>query len=258
MAVFFVGDTSKDLLCLMYILDKYYNVKEVPRVDLAGITQYSMVTIKRYMKKWVEQGIIDEKDVRGKVLYTLNESLFLSYNNIITYCESRKEELTRLIERYITEKGRIPYSILEERQNHENITMISSDLIRKERLHEKIKDILYRLGKAFGYDAKKEYEFYECKARYDVVWLKSGIIKKVFEVQHHGNIRDAMFDLECIYDKRNAESFLVVLGKKQYEEAIELKSARESKFYRLLKIIDGEKILRLTDEVIEVIREIML
>ncbi|MCD6195832.1 MAG: hypothetical protein J7J82_03520 [Staphylothermus sp.] len=247
-----VTDTGKDIICILWMLKQKYNVNEIFRKELSDMMNYSWNTIKKYMKQWIDKGIVKELYDKGFVKYVITKDID---NDLKSYCISNQKRIERIISDYVYKRG--DFILTTEIKTYSAKGNLISSITLQGRPHEILKEILVKLGQALGYNAVKEYDFYECKAKYDVVWIKSGAIKKVFEIQYHGKLHKALYNLECIWEKRNAEPILITIGEEQYKEALEIVEARKRAFERALKVIKGEKFLNLSDESIEGIREIL-
>ena len=85
----------------------------------------------------------------------------------------------------------------------------------QQRIHVQIQDQLEELGTILGKYAKKEYrhQFYA----YDVVWKESEYLPRAshcFEVQHHGNLVEALAKLKHAHDIWNSRLSWLLLASK--------------------------------------------
>jgi predicted RNA-binding protein len=117
---------------------------------------------------------------------------------------------------------------------------------KEESIHNKIRDMIYEIGKFMGMISETEYPI--DKMRLDVVWkkIKDGNPSHVFEVQIGGNFFEALTKLKHAWDKWNSKPFLITTEK--YE--IKAKQLLEGSFHeieQITKIVHWEKIKELYD-----------
>ncbi len=77
-------------------------------------------------------------------------------------------------------------------------------------LHDKIKDMLYEIGKIERYISEKEYPL--DSERLDVAWrrVERGVPSRAFEVQIGGDIYHALAKLKHAFDLWNSELFIII------------------------------------------------
>ncbi len=91
--------------------------------------------------------------------------------------------------------------------------------------------MLLDIGRALGYRAQCEFEYY------DVVWREnetSPRLSHVFEVQHKGNIDAALAKLKRAYDAQRSKPFLIVSSERDTNRAEKgLSPARTGAFHEI-------------------------
>ena len=109
----------------------------------------------------------------------------------------------------------------------------SSDATNDERnlSHEQMQRMLIEVGRALGYHAEREFEFY------DVVWRESATsvrLSHVFEVQRRGNIDSAFAKLKRAYDAQRSKPFLILTTERDTRRAErELSNAQTGAFHEI-------------------------
>ncbi|MDI6823432.1 MAG: winged helix-turn-helix domain-containing protein [Bacillota bacterium] len=89
----------------------------------------------------------------------------------------------------------------------------------EEKIHEHLKELLYRVGSILGYHPEKE--FREGPYRYDVVWKDfPGVARasRVFEVQDKGSLEGALVKLQHASHVWGSVLFLVVTGERDQKK----------------------------------------
>ena len=82
--------------------------------------------------------------------------------------------------------------------------------------HAEVQRMLLELGRALGYHAEPEFEYY------DVVWRASEAsprLSHVFEVQRKGNVDAALAKLKRAYEAQRSKPFLVVASERDTNRA---------------------------------------
>jgi len=130
-------------------------------------------------------------------------------------------------EKYVTSEG----SFRELRDTEEK----DRDTLTGPRLHEKIKDCLYQIGKLFEKYPEKEYR--KTPYIYDLIWCEyegAPRASHVFEVQDKGNLIEALAKLQHARDIWGAKLFLVVVGERDRKKLPQLVGPLlEGTFHRL-------------------------
>ncbi len=87
--------------------------------------------------------------------------------------------------------------------------------LQQENLHRQLQKKLQEIGHILGKFCVSEYP--EGPYQYDVVWKEDQNLARashVFEIQHHGNLADALLKLKHAHDVWRSRLFLVVTGEK--------------------------------------------
>jgi hypothetical protein len=112
--------------------------------------------------------------------------------------------------------------------------------------HGDIQRMLLDIGRALGYYAVSEFEYY------DVVWRteeRSPRLSHVFEVQHKGNIDAALAKLKRAYEAQRSKPFLIIASERDTVRAQKSMSAeRTGAFHeigRVTAILSFEQLHRL-------------
>lgn len=108
---------------------------------------------------------------------------------------------------------------LVESENTEFKVFSSGELKaeQKELTHVQVQEMLCEIGKSLGFDAQKEFEYY------DVVWRinpRSTRLSHVFEVHHKGNIDSAFAKLKKAYETQRSVPFLILAGERDNNRAL--------------------------------------
>ena len=85
--------------------------------------------------------------------------------------------------------------------------------------------MLCEIGAILGFDAEKEFEYY------DVVWRinkKSPRLSHVFEVQHKGNIDSAFAKLKKAHEAQRSKPFLILASERDTNRALRSISFEQS------------------------------
>lgn len=151
----------------------------------------------------------------------------------------------------ITSKGReaIEIEILD-------FTLTKS--AEKQLSHTDIQDMLVEIGRALGFYAETEFEFY------DVVWReneKSPRLSHVFEVQSKGNLDSAFAKLKRAYDAQRTKPFLVISSERDLNRAAKSLSREFQDIDRVVRIFTFVQIREVHQNlknVAEIIREFLL
>jgi hypothetical protein len=97
--------------------------------------------------------------------------------------------------------------------------------------HEQMQQMIVEIGRALGFHAQTEFEFY------DVVWRESATsvrLSHVFEVQRRGNIDSALAKLKRAYDAQRSKPFLILTTECDARRAErELSQARTGAFHEI-------------------------
>ena len=97
--------------------------------------------------------------------------------------------------------------------------------------HTDVQQMLLDIGRALGYYAQSEFEYY------DVVWRASEAsprLSHVFEVQHKGNIDAALAKLKRAYEAQRSKPFLIVASERDTVRAQKsLSLARTGAFHEI-------------------------
>jgi len=112
--------------------------------------------------------------------------------------------------------------------------------------HGDVQRMLLDIGRALGYYAASEFEYY------DVIWRteeRSPRLSHVFEVQHKGNIDAALAKLKRAYEAQRSKPFLIVASERDTRRAQKSMSAeRTGAFHeigRVTAILSFEQLHRL-------------
>lgn len=112
--------------------------------------------------------------------------------------------------------------------------------------HADVQQMLLDIGRALGYDAESEFDYY------DVVWrasAQSQRLSHIFEVQRKGNVDAALAKLKRAYDAQRSKPFLVVASERDTNRAqTQLSQARTGAFHeigRVTTILSFEQLYRL-------------
>jgi len=113
-------------------------------------------------------------------------------------------------------------------------------------LHNKIKEMLYEIGKIEGRISEKEYPL--DSERLDVAWRKvdKGVPSFAFEVQIGGDIYHALAKLKHASDSWNSELFIVIRNEDR-AKVEELLSGTFHEIRNKINIVSVEKVERLYD-----------
>ncbi len=123
----------------------------------------------------------------------------------------------------------------------------ATEITRPEALtHTDIQRMLLDIGRVLGYDAEREFEYY------DVVWRaesSSPRLSHVFEVQHKGNIDAALAKLKRAYEAQRSKPYLIVASERDTTRALKsMNVARTGAFHeigRATVILSFEQLSRL-------------
>jgi hypothetical protein len=112
--------------------------------------------------------------------------------------------------------------------------------------HGDVQQMLLDIGRALGYYAVSEFEYY------DVIWRteeRSPRLSHVFEVQHKGNIDAALAKLKRAYEAQRSKPFLIIASERDTVRAQKSMSAeRTGAFHeigRVATILSFEQLHRL-------------
>ena len=111
-------------------------------------------------------------------------------------------------------------------------------------LHDKIKDMLYEIGKIERYISEKEYPL--DSERLDVAWrrVERGAPSRSFEVQIGGDIYHALAKLKHAFDMWNSELFIIIRN----EDRLKVEELLSGTFHEIkdkINIVSVEKVERL-------------
>jgi hypothetical protein len=112
--------------------------------------------------------------------------------------------------------------------------------------HVRVQEMLMEVGRALGFHAEMEFEYY------DVVWREgesSPRISHVFEVQRKGNVDAALAKLKRAYESQRSRPFFVVASERDTNRAqLQMSLAQTGAFHeigRVTSIISFEQLDRL-------------
>ncbi|MDQ3135582.1 MAG: winged helix-turn-helix domain-containing protein [Acidobacteriota bacterium] len=112
--------------------------------------------------------------------------------------------------------------------------------------HGDIQRMLLEIGRALGYYAEKEFEYY------DVVWRtneSSPRLSHIFEVQRKGNVDAALAKLKRAYEAQRSKPFLIVASERDTNRAhVQLSQSHTGAFHeigRVTTILSFEQLAKL-------------
>ncbi|MBI4311924.1 MAG: winged helix-turn-helix domain-containing protein [Chloroflexi bacterium] len=133
----------------------------------------------------------------------------------------------------ITEKGRLrlekerdQLDMLVQQANKpftSDVALTPEERQQQQHIHQEVQDKLIDIGHILRKFAKGEYR--EAMYRYDVVWKDSEALPRAshcFEVQHKGNVVEALAKLKHAHDLWRARLFLVVTDERDKVKASQL------------------------------------
>ena len=99
--------------------------------------------------------------------------------------------------------------------------------------HQNVQQMIVEIGEILGFEAQKEFEFY------DVVWresLNSQRLSHVFEVQSKGNIDSAFAKLKRAFDAQRSKPFLIISTERDNNRALKSLSQEFRELEKILTI----------------------
>ncbi len=242
--------TVKDALCIFFIL----NLNKMFLIDLANILNYSHGTIKKKLNPLVERGILNKTYFRGKVVYEINTNYLNDlYRELMEYCHRNERRIRSRIELVKTSKGLLSTRAIREGERQAQPVSIKVK-------HREIQETLVKLGKALGYSRSRlEYEHYIC-GKIDVAWIKDEmeLPDKIFEVQRHGILEQALTKLDCGYKQMKATPYIVIYSDKDLQEIKRLLKGSYTSIRNKLIILKAGSLLKLNnEEIIEVLSKLI-
>jgi len=123
------------------------------------------------------------------------------------------------------------------------IRTLKKEKIKPQSLHNKIRDMIYEIGRMNNKYPEREYSI---DGKIDVIWkrIEDGNPTHVFEVQIGGDIYHALVKLKHAFDK-GSENIFLVAEEKDFSKAKQLLSGAFHEIRDQIKIITTDRIEKL-------------
>lgn len=166
--------------------------------------------------------------------------------------EGVKDELKKRVLSLIKpQKGETNQKVFlsDEQLEDEHPGVETKQEVIPDHLHKEIKEKLVELGRVFGWYSQEEYK--DKGIIIDVVWKEREQlpIHKAFEVQHKGDVKGALVNLQHAHDCR-ADIFLIVTDEKDRIKAEELFEGAFHNIKEFIKVISYSDFVNLYKAII--------